>query len=241
MDKNWSIQEIEKFLDITSRVKPKTAPGVSYLGTVMKGSSVDAAESAYVVENIIVKVLPGALRDKPDVDKDYRWLRVRASHAKIALERREELAEKLGDNAPDMNASNLHPWVWESCKLLWNDGHYHQAVMAAAIQVNAETQKKLGRLDISEKELFDQAFSSNDPKPGRAQLRLRENDGSSTYASLHRGARAFAEGLYAGIRNPGMHEPPQERRVDEEQLALEKLAAFSILARWVDEATVVRG
>lgn len=140
----------------------------------MKEASVGAAESAYVVENVIAKVLPGALRDKPEVDKDYRWLRVRASSAKIALERGEEIAEKLGDNAPDMNATILHSWVWDSCKLLWNDGHCHQAVMAAAIQVNAETQKKLGRLDISEKELFDQAFSSNDPKPGRAQLRLRK-------------------------------------------------------------------
>lgn len=241
MGKKWSIQEIEKFLEVTSQVVPRTTPGISYVGTVMKGSPVEAVESTYVVENIIAKVLPGPLRGKLDEDKKYRWLRECASHAKVALERQEEFAEKLGDNAPDMNASNLHPWVWDSCKSLWKNGHYHQAVMAAAIQVNAETQKKLGRMDISEKELFDQAFSSNDPKPGGAQLRLREDDGSAIYASLHRGMRAFAEGLYAGIRNPGMHEPAPENQVDEEQLALEKLAAFSILARWVDEATVRTG
>lgn len=124
----------------------------------MKEASIGVAESAYVVENVIAKVLPGALRDKPEADKDYRWFRVRASSAKIALERGEELAEKLGDNAPDMNAPNLHSWVWDSCKLLWNDGHCHQAVMAAAIQVNAETQKKLGRLDISEKSCLTRLF-----------------------------------------------------------------------------------
>ncbi|MCZ7537371.1 MAG: TIGR02391 family protein [Acidimicrobiia bacterium] len=50
--------------------------------------------------------------------------------------------------------------------------------------------------------------------------------------------RAFAEGLYAAIRNPGMHVPTDG---GEEQLALEQLAAFSLLARWVDQAEVVEG
>ena len=38
------------------------------------------------------------------------------------------------------------------------------------------------------------------------------------------------------IRNPGMHVPHDG---GEEQVALEQLAAFSLLARWVDEATVL--
>jgi hypothetical protein len=61
-----------------------------------------------------------------------------------------------------------------------------------------------------------------------------DDDGSKTYESPHRGARAFAEGFYAGIRNPGMHVPQDGG--GNEQLALEQLAAFSLLARWVDQA-----
>ncbi|WP_420884091.1 TIGR02391 family protein [Micromonospora sp. CPCC 205547] len=68
-----------------------------------------------------------------------------------------------------------------------------------------------------------------------AWARVRRFAGSDTYRSLHRGARAFAEGLYAAIRNPGMHTPPPADG-GEEQLALEQLAAFSLLARWVDQA-----
>ena len=58
-------------------------------------------------------------------------------------------------------------------------------------------------------------------------------DGSNTYRSMQRGARALAEGIYAGIRNPFNHESPHD--IDE-QVALEYLAALSILARWVDES-----
>ena len=52
---------------------------------------------------------------------------------------------------------------------------------------------------------------------------------------MQRGARTFAEGVFAGIRNPLAHEADQEMP---EQQALEYLAALSVLARWVDESTV---
>ena len=62
-------------------------------------------------------------------------------------------------------------------------------------------------------------------------------DGSDTYKSVQRGAMALAEGTFAGIRNPLSHEADQEL---DEQVALEYLAALSVLARWVDESSVER-
>ena len=109
--------------------------------------------------------------------------------------------------------------------------------MQAAIRINAEAQAKLDRRDASETALFNQAFSLDPPGPDAARLRLSEHDGSKTYENRHRGARAFAEGLYSAIRNPGMHDGAGELA---EQGALERPAAFSILARWVDEAAVLR-
>lgn len=212
-------------------------PGVAYVGTVMSGSPTEAAARAHVVEQILDRALPGWRKERPVKDAKYRWLRDQASRAKAALERQTELAEKLGDNATDMDAANLHPWAWENGKSYWNHGHYHQAVMQAAIRVNAETQAKLGRLDVSETALFNEAFSLSEPKRHAPRLRLMENDGSKTFENLHRGARAFAEGLYAAIRNPGLHVPHGD---GEEQVAMEQLAAFSLLARWVDQATVLQ-
>jgi hypothetical protein len=62
-----------------------------------------------------------------------------------------------------------------------------------------------------------------------------KDDGSDTYKSVQRGAMAFAEGVFAGIRNPLSHEADHELS---EQEALEYLAALSVLARWVDGASV---
>ena len=62
-----------------------------------------------------------------------------------------------------------------------------------------------------------------------------KDDGSDTYKSVQRGAMTFAEGVFAGIRNPLSHEAEQELS---EQEALEYLAALSVLARWVDRSEV---
>ncbi|GAA1718149.1 TIGR02391 family protein [Dietzia cercidiphylli] len=237
LDTEWATSEIDEFLHVTDQVSPSASGGsVVFAGPVMRGSKTEASQRAHVVEQILDRVLPGWSRERPETDAKYSWLRDQASRAKAALEREAELAEKLGDNAPDMDAANLHPWAWENGRSYWNTGHYHQAVMQAAIRINAETQSKLERMDVSETALFNEAFSLNAPKAGVARLRLAKNDGGKTYENLHRGARAFAEGLYAAIRNPGMH-LPQEDDGGEEQLALEQLAAFSLLARWVDQAS----
>ena len=235
LDTEWAISEIDQFLQVTAQVVPNMGDGIAYFGTVMRGSETDASASAHVVEQILDRALPGWRKDRPGKDGEFTWLRDQASRAKAALQRSAELAEKLGDNAPDMDAANLHPWAWENGKSYWNTGHYHQAVMQAAMRINSETQAKLGRMDVSEVALFNEAFSSSDPKPGASRLRLAEDDGSKTYENLHRGARSFADGLYTAIRNPGMHTPSGG---GEEQLALEQLAAYSLLARWVDQASV---
>ncbi|MFG2485026.1 TIGR02391 family protein [Streptomyces virginiae] len=64
------------------------------------------------------------------------------------------------------------------------------------------------------------------------------DDGGDTFRSVHRGAMAFAEGCYAGIRNPNSHEVDLPELPEHE--ALEQLAAFSVLARWVDTAAVAQ-
>lgn len=239
LDPDWATEEIDAFLKVTTQVVPDMGPGVAYFGTVIRGPKTEASQRAHVVEQILDRVLPGWTRDRPKKDDKYTWLRDQASRAKAALQRQAELTEKLGDNGPDMDAANLHRWVWENGKSYWNTGHYHQAVMQAAIRVNAETQAKLGRMDVSEVALFNEAFSLSEPKDGAARLRVAQDDGGKTYENLHRGARAFADGLYTAIRNPGMHRP-EDSDGGEEQLALEQLAAFSLLARWVDEADVER-
>lgn len=239
LDKEWAIGEIDKFLHVTDQVVPDMRDsGVMYFGTVQRGSETDAASLAYVVEQIIDRVVPrwrNEPRSSTKRDMDWEHLREWAARAKVAIQREAELCERLGDDAPEMDAGKLHPWVWGSAAPLWRTNHFAQAVTQAAIRVNAETQAKVARRDITETDLFNQVFSLDEPKVGAPRLRLMADDGSKTYLSIHRGARSLAEGLYAGVRNPVSHEILGD--VDE-QHALEQLAAFSLLARWVDAATV---
>lgn len=60
---------------------------------------------------------------------------------------------------------------------------------------------------------------------------------SIDYKSVHHGAMVLTEGLYAAVRNPIAHEADSDLS---EQEALEQLAAFSVLARWVECTTVLQ-
>jgi uncharacterized protein (TIGR02391 family) len=155
--------------------------------------------------------------------------------AREALQRDQELKENLGDNAPELSASKLHPWVWEGARSLWQSGHYREAVEGSIRKLNAETQNKLGRRDLSEDDLFKQAFSEQPPAPNSPRLHRMKDDSSKTFKSAQRGARSLAEGIFAGIRNPLAHESEVDMP---EQQALEYLAALSVLARWVDESSL---
>jgi len=234
LDKQWAIQQIDNFLHASDRIT-SNSPGV--IGLFQREPDKVVAQHAHVVEQILDRVTPGWKEAADTSPKTRKWeaLRESAARGRAALEREEELRQHLGDGAPQLDAGQLHPWAWENGASYWRTGHFHQAVMQAAIRINAETQAKLGRRDVSETALFNQAFSLDAPRTGMLRLRLTENDGSRTYENLHRGARAFAEGLYSAIRNRGMHDGAGEVT---EQHALEQLAAFSILARWVEEASV---
>jgi len=235
----WALGELDKFIQQTVMTNNSyVGNGVVSLSNKSSTAATDAevAQQAQVVEKIFDRVVP-SWRTDIELRKSNRWTRHReaAIRAKAELERQEEIRKNLGDDAPEISAANLHPWVWSGAQSLWRSGHYRSAVEDAAKKLNAETQNKLGRRDVSETDLFKQAFSLDSPAPGKPRLRRMMDDGSDTYKSMQRGAMALAEGFYAGIRNPFNHEDPRD--IDE-QIGLEYLAALSVLARWVDESTL---
>lgn len=240
MDTEWAIKELETFLELTRQVPHQNDPssGVFVLGKRMASSSSAAAEAAHVVEQILDQALRGWRAALPSPDRDYRGLREQAARGRAALHRQAEIEAKLGDAAPRVNLGALHPWVWDAARTLWADGHRALAVQQAAIAVNAQAKAKLRRRDVSETPLFQQAFSSDAPTPSAPRLRIDGYDaGDTSSKNRQRGAMALSEGLYAAIRNPLGHELAPEWTED---IALEMLAAFSMLARWVDDAAVER-
>ncbi|MGD0706602.1 MAG: TIGR02391 family protein, partial [Trebonia sp.] len=136
--------------------------------------------------------------------------------------------------APGIVPESLHPWVWDAAGKLWDSGHRRPAVQAAATAINERLQDKLGRHDLADDKLLQEAFSTIPPEPGKPRLRIHGDLRNPTVASRQRGAPQFGVGCFWVIRNPATHVtsewPPQE--------GLEQLAALSVLARLIDMCEV---
>ena len=224
IDIEWARAELASFLKLTELYSPPDPPGVVFFTSRMsnRGGDREIVASAQVVEQILDRVLPRWRTEVPD-DRNKsvnRWCQHREAvqRADAVLLRDVEVRERLGDDAPQLSAGAMHRWVWDGARSLWRSGHFREAVTAAARKVNAETQNKVARRDVSETALFQSVFSKD------------------AFRSVHRGAMSFAEGCFAGIRNPNSHEDGLPELPEHE--ALEQLAAFSVLARWVDRAAV---
>jgi Protein of unknown function (Hypoth_ymh) len=163
MDEAWAINELKAFI-----AKCEEDTGVhdrggefAYKIPAVASLKQDAMSRLYVIRKIADEVWPD-WRDHEDKNanyfQDYASMVDISRTLIVVLERSAELAEKLGDSAPKLSASHLHEWVWDSAKTLWKSGHYRDAVAAAARGVNAQTQAKVSRRDISEVDLFKQCF-----------------------------------------------------------------------------------
>lgn len=237
MNTEWAIEQLDDFIEATTVTYVPSPPNsIGFHSHDTAAAEDDVVKRAQVVEQILDRVVPGWRSQIKKKDRQKWSVHYEASiRARESLVRAEEVRQNLGEDAPDLSAAELHDWVWSGAKSLWQSGHYREAVEGGIKKLNAETQNKVGRRDVSETNLFKQAFSTDDATPGKARLRRMVPDASDTYKSVQRGAMAFAEGVFAGIRNPLSHEADQELS---EQEALEYLAALSVLARWVDESEV---
>ncbi|WP_435278319.1 TIGR02391 family protein [Rhodococcus yananensis] len=236
MNTEWAIAELDKFIEQTI-MRNGSGDGFITSSDYTAAPDVEVARQAQIVEKVLDRVISNWRIEISGKMANNRWARHReaAIRAREELIRKQEVEENLGENAPELSAAELHPWIWEGAKSLWQSGHYREAVGGAIRKLNAETQNKVDRRDVSETDLFKQSFSMDEPKVGKSRLRRMKDDGSDTYKSVQRGAMALAEGVFAGIRNPLSHEVDQELS---DQEALEYLAALSVLARWVDQSDV---
>lgn len=198
----------------------------------------------------ILAALPGALRiayeadpaahgmmQSPDGQWFPKWTNARegAVRAIGAIESDAEVAAALAPVGPRLLAGDLHHVVWASAAELWDQGHRRLALQTAATMVDSHLKAKLDVVKPSDYELVTQAFTPK-PKPGAKVLRFTQYlAGSEDWNSAHQGAMAFGQGCMLAIRNLSTHRPVEPGS----QLALEQLAALSVLARWIDEAEVV--
>ena len=134
-----------------------------------------------------------------------------------------------------LQVANLHPWVATPAVPLFEDGHWFAAVTAAADNVRARWRKALG----SETDDLPSTFSPQDPKEGRPRMRFaryNRNSDEQEWINAHEGAMHFARGCMMRIRN--LYKYQSRDQQISPSLALETLAALSLLSRWIADAEV---
>ena len=94
---------------------------------------------------------------------------------------------------------------------------------------------RTGRNDVPDTSQWQQAFSKDDPEPGKPRLRWPGNQTDQTVKSMNDGLRQFAPGAQMTIRNPATHGPGELTQ----QEAVERLSVLSLLARWVDQCDLI--
>lgn len=249
MDREWAAAQLDEFvgaidsLDQFERIRNLIAGDESQM--LRLEADADETENSVrsrepIAQLIMESVEPG-LGTYPSPDSSDNWA-IRWRPAKGAALRAlglvrsgAEARDRLRPDAPDLVADQLHIWVWEAARPMWEAGSRSTAVLHAAQAINARLQQKLSRFDISDATLCGEAFSADAPKEGRSRLRFSGDRTSETWKSLQLGAAFFGRGCFQAIRNPLAHSHQYDCSQEE---ALERLAALSLLARWVDECKI---
>ena len=235
METEWAIEQCQEWLRLHERVKLPDADerrgGASK--SAMRGTKEERARIANRVRLVAEAIW----------DHDYHRWRLDTDHVRsliFELEEGIQVREKLGlmSRGPALAADTLHPWVWEAARPHWESDNHDAAVWAAAINVNTKLKVKAERPDLGESKLVTAAFGTLVPDAAQVRLRLCDDSNPDLFKDRHVGAINLGQGLFSGVRNPLNHVGAQDLT---EQEALETLAAWSLFARWIDQAEVVRG
>ncbi len=223
---------------ISGRVLQRALPGL--LAELADGSSGQRRD----LRMLLGAWLDDGLHSGPSDEQHRELLADFARQGWFVTDSRLVIGERIrrsngGPTSPGVMLEGMHPVVWGAAFAQWSAGHRHEAIFASAKAVDSMLQAKLGRHDISGVKLLQEAFSADDPAPGKPRLRFTGVLDSQTRLSVTRGALSFGVGCFQAIRNPVGHLPNDEHALSDQE-ALERLAALSLLARWVEQAAIER-
>lgn len=145
------------------------------------------------------------------------------------------------EDLPAFSPALMHPVVWSGAAAHWTSHQYRVAVREAAEGLTVHWKQRLGRNDVDDTVFWQQTLSPGDPELGRPKLRWPGDPGDKTTKSMRGGVEPLtkslnnlATGLNLTVRNVTTH----TRDELSEQEAMERLAAYSYLARLLDRCDV---
>jgi len=149
-----------------------------------------------------------------------------------------ELDAKAGaeGGAPVFTPSAFHPVIWTAAAPHWTIHQYRVAVREAGEALNLHWKEQLGRSNIQDTDFWGQTLSSQPPTPDAPRLRWPGPDTDNTVKSMREGLMGLAKGLNLAVRNVATH----SREEISEQDGMERLGAYSHLARLLEQCEVER-
>jgi hypothetical protein len=148
---------------------------------------------------------------------------------------------EVTSDAPVFSPANLHPVVWSAAAAHWTTHHYRVAVREAAEGLTIHWKQRLGREDVDDTVFWQQTLSPGEPEQGRPKLAWPGGPASKTAKSMRGGLEPMAKalvqlatGVNLTIRNVATHTQDSLS----EQEAMERLSAYSYLARLLDKCEV---
>lgn len=147
-------------------------------------------------------------------------------------------------SVPSFSPANLHPLVWTAAATNWTIHQYRIAVREAAEALTLHWKEKLARNDVDDTVFWQQTLSSGEATPQKPKLVWPGDAVDKNVRGMRAGVEqvakalnSLATGLNLTVRNITTH----TRDELTEQEAMERLAAYSYLARLLDQCEIDRG
>jgi hypothetical protein len=163
---------------------------------------------------------------------------IRSTAATIRGRLRSMIADAEADvsDLPAFAPAQLHPTIWAAAATHWTTHQYRVAVREAAEALTVQWKSKVGRNDVDDTVFWQQTLSVGEPTPASPKLVWPGDATDKTVKSMRGGLNQLATGRNLTVRNVITH-----TRTDlSEQEGMERLAAYSYLARLLDECEVLR-
>lgn len=140
------------------------------------------------------------------------------------------------DGAPVFAPSAFHPVIWTAAAPHWTNHQYRVAVREAGEALNLHWKVRLARSNVQDTDFWGQSLATQPAAPGAPRLRWPGPDTDNTVKSMREGLMGLAKGLNLAVRNVATH----TRTEISEQDGMERLGAYSHLARLLDQCEIER-
>lgn len=186
-----------------------------------------------------------SLMSSPKAPIAPRDIRTTTANVKGRLDAMVADAESRTDaDLPAFAPAQFHPVVWAGASAHWTTHQYRVAVREAAEGLTVHWKERLSRSDVDDTVFWQQTLSPGAPEPGKPKLVWPGSTDDKTVKSMRGGLEplakalnALATGLNLTVRNVTTH----TRSELSEQEAMERLAAYSYLARLLDQCQLAAG